>query len=384
VPNLAITVLYLISTLADCGPVNVLWGIVRHLDRRHYHPVIATISAEPQGSSLQRFQGAGIEIRQMNLSRAESLLFGKNRIRKLVAETGASVVHCHGIRAALLGAGVSRNCRVIATLHCDIGQYYRLAYGRFLGNVMGHLEYAALKRCAAVIAVSDNVSEAAGNHGIQTAIVRNGIDLDIYCPPRGPKEATELRTRFGWPTDSLIILHTGTISEGKHPVEVIQAFLDSHAQENRMLIFAGDGPLRARCMQVANHSKQIVFLGRRGDVADLLKATDVLVSNSESEGFPLALLEGCASGVQVLASDIPAHRKLQDMFPEQFKLFEEGNKYSLVAALSSISESSRARISPSEAGLRAISDNNMSRSYCRLYSSSEQSINKHGLHDLRR
>lgn len=378
---MAITVLYLISTLADCGPVNVLWGIVRHLDRQKYRPVIATLSPEPAGSSIQRFQNNGIEIRQMNMSRVESLLSGRKKVRTLVAETGAGILHCHGIRATLLGAGVSRNCSVAATLHCDLDQYYRFAYGRLLGRVMGHLEYAALKRCAAVIAVSDNVSAAARNHGVQALIIRNGIDLDTFSLPRDPKEAAEIRMRLGWSIDSLIILHTGALSGGKRPVEVIQAFLDSPRPKNGMIVFAGDGPLKARCMQVANNSKQIVFLGRRRDVSDLLKAADVLVSNSESEGFPLALLEGCASGIQVLASDIPAHRKLQEMFPAQVKLFNPAQNHSLAEGLTSATSSRRTQVLPSESGLRAISDNSMSQSYCRLYSSLQQSIDKPELHE---
>jgi glycosyltransferase involved in cell wall biosynthesis len=232
---------------------------------------------------------------------------------------------------------------------------------------MRNLEYPALKKCTAVIAVSDNVSEAARNHGVHAAVIRNGIDLEKYCPPRNPAETAEIRRRLEWPIESIIILHTGVLIDRKRPIEIIEGFLSAYVPERCTLVLAGDGPLKSRCIQAANHSKQIIFLGRRGDVADLLKAADVLVSNSESEGFPLALLEGCASGIQVLASDIPAHRKLQELFPEQCKLFEEGDKQSLAAALSSISGSRRMQLSPIEEGLSAISDRTMAEAYGTIY-----------------
>lgn len=76
---MAITVLTLISTLANCGPVNVLEGIVRRLDRTKYLPVIATLSNEPKDSALGKFLEAGIEVRQLALSRVESMFRGAKR-----------------------------------------------------------------------------------------------------------------------------------------------------------------------------------------------------------------------------------------------------------------------------------------------------------------
>lgn len=47
--------------------------------------------------------------------------------------------------------------------------------------------------------------------------------------------------------------------------------------------------------------EQVIFLGRRNDVPDLLKMIDMLIIPSAFEGFPLAGLEAAAAGVPVIA-----------------------------------------------------------------------------------
>jgi glycosyltransferase involved in cell wall biosynthesis len=54
---------------------------------------------------------------------------------------------------------------------------------------------------------------------------------------------------------------------------------------------------------------RVVFAGLRADVPRLLKAADAMVFPSLFEGLPGAVLEACAAGTPVLASDIDVHRE---------------------------------------------------------------------------
>jgi hypothetical protein len=136
-----------------------------------------------------------------------------------------------------------------------------------------------------------------------------------------------------------------------------------------MLIFAGDGPLRATCERAAGGASNIAFLGQRRDVPDLLRAADILISASGSEGLGTALLEGCASGIRVLATDIPPHRYIQKMFPDQVRIFGRGNSDGVQAALDDLrTVDARHSFQPSPSTLEMISTRRMSCLYQELYS----------------
>jgi len=53
-----------------------------------------------------------------------------------------------------------------------------------------------------------------------------------------------------------------------------------------------------------NIDKRVVFLGYREDIPEVLRAYDVFVLPSLSEGFGLALMEAMTSGIPVIASNV--------------------------------------------------------------------------------
>ena len=74
------------------------------------------------------------------------------------------------------------------------------------------------------------------------------------------------------------------------------------------LLLVGDGPLRRRfeelalCLGVAD---RVTFLGHRSDVPQVLKASDIYIHSTTSDGFGIAACEAMAAGLPVIASDVP-------------------------------------------------------------------------------
>jgi hypothetical protein len=87
-----------------------------------------------------------------------------------------------------------------------------------------------------------------------------------------------------------------------------------------------------------------------------------------------ALLEGCACGIRVLVSDIPAHRYIQSLFPDQVTVFGQGDEESVRAAFDKIDkEDARVKFQPPQLVLGSISARNMSNSYQSFFSEILQS-----------
>ena len=131
----------------------------------------------------------------------------------------------------------------------------------------------------------------------------NGIDLS-----RARRAETEgrvaIRARLGLPAEARIALYVGALSEEKGVADLLavqEALLA--ADPGSMLVWVGDGPLRADVARTAG--PRVRVLGRRGDVPDLLCAADVLLVPSRwFEAFSLVLAEAAACGVPAVATRI--------------------------------------------------------------------------------
>ena len=368
------TVLSIVSTLGRCGPVIGMMNVARYLDPLRYRAVIGTLSPEPADSLIDEFRSLGVPIRQLGLSRLESLFSGVRTLRSLVSEVRPDLVHSHGLRADILVAKARPNCPIVATVHSDLLADYRFAYGRPVGTVAAMREYAALRRFDGVNAVSDPLAEDLLRSGIQARGIMNGVELGEFHPAPDARAIQEIRTQLGWSLDAVVVLHTGVLRNLKSPLQVVEGFRASALSGHGFLVFAGDGPLRSECEKAADGASNIMFLGKRRDVSNLLRAADVLISASSSEGLGTALLEGCASGVRVLATDIPAHKYIESIFPGQVQIFGQSTAASVAKALDSISnQDAQQKFTPSPSALERMSNRGMSSQYQEFYSAILQS-----------
>ena len=99
------------------------------------------------------------------------------------------------------------------------------------------------------------------------------------------------------------------------------------------LLLAGDGNRRKIVEEFVEQeqlSQRVHFLGNRNDVANVLKAADVIVMSSRYEGLSLSSLEGLASGRPVMASDVPG---LCEIVGDAGLLFPQGDAQALAKTI---------------------------------------------------
>jgi glycosyltransferase involved in cell wall biosynthesis len=115
------------------------------------------------------------------------------------------------------------------------------------------------------------------------------------------------------------------------------------------LLLVGDGPLRPQLEHLAQSlgiSQRVSFLGWRNDVAALLKASDIYVHSTHSDGFGIAACEAMAAGLPVLASDVPG---LADVVAGAGILFPAGDDKALAQHLATLIGSPQLRREMSQA-----------------------------------
>jgi len=123
-----------------------------------------------------------------------------------------------------------------------------------------------------------------------------GVDTGIFFPAR-PGQKRELRGPLGLAPDRPIALFVGRFVE-KKGLHILARM--AHLRPDMLWAFAGWGHLNPRDWGLPN---VMVFSNLSGaSLADLYRASDLLVLPSKGEGFPLVVQEALACGLPVVCS----------------------------------------------------------------------------------
>ena len=128
-----------------------------------------------------------------------------------------------------------------------------------------------------------------------------GVDLNI------PKTYNSLR-EIGISGDGPFILHVGGFMPEKNHKGLIRIF-SNLIQEipNAKLLLIGEGKLKAEIEELVTHlklSQNVIFLGRRSDVQQIMSCCQVLVLPSLIEGLPGVILESFVNKLPVVAYNV--------------------------------------------------------------------------------
>ena len=162
-----------------------------------------------------------------------------------------------------------------------------------------------LRRFARVVAVSEEVRQRllkAGVRAEKIRMVRNGIDLRPF-----DGAAPSLRGDTS-PNCALLVGLVGRLSWEKGVDIFVRAaarVLADSPETN--FIVVGEGPDLDQLERLIDELKirsRVSMLGRRDDMPSVYASLDVMVSASRQEGLPMAILEGMASGVPLVATSV--------------------------------------------------------------------------------
>ncbi len=191
----------------------------------------------------------------------------------------------------------SRNLPIITTLHGTditlVGQE----------SSFHPITRFSIERSDRVTAVSEFLRNetvrtfACGRESI--AVIPNFVNLEEYHPDQAA-------CRDGLaPPGGKVITHASNFREVKRVRDVVRVFARIRRAMPATLVMIGDGPDRDDAEREARDlgvEHEVRFLGRLGNVVNLLQASDLFLLPSQSESFGLAALEAMACGVPVVGS----------------------------------------------------------------------------------
>lgn len=196
----------------------------------------------------------------------------------------------------------------IGVLH-GLGEYDR-TYRRWESR---NLISKAWRMVGVSRAVCDDLINCdAGFNSFNVRQINNAID--ISRAERLQHSRQQARQLLGLPQDAFVIGTIGRLVPAKGHFQLLEAFSaikDEYPQAQLAII--GEGRLRQEmeAMIQARHMEgRVSLLGSRDDALQYVKAYDVFVMSSVTEGLPLALLEGMSARLPVIGSDIDSMRPI--------------------------------------------------------------------------
>jgi len=261
--------------------------------------------AEPFARDLHALEEAGVALHRipppfLSLRYAARLADALRRLRP-------DVLHLHGASVGVIGSFIGRTLRVPAIVYTEHLQHDRHA---------GWLQRAREMTCGIpnrTVYVSQRSFRLAVEEGPMAGIadracvIHNGIDLSPFEAETDPGERAEVREQLELSEQTVAIGCVGLLWEAKGQEYLIRAMAEVERGDGELtLLLIGGGADEAHLRKLADDlsvGESTRFLGWRHDVPRVLRALDLYVQPSLTEGLPLAVVEAAAAGLPIVATD---------------------------------------------------------------------------------
>jgi glycosyltransferase involved in cell wall biosynthesis len=240
------------------------------------------------------------------------------RVKNMLTKLGPDVLHVNTAniengQTIILGAHLARLKNIVTTVHTSRYLPFRFKNVgiRLIDQLRAFIARMIASNIQKIIAISQNTADE--------LIKRYRIDHDKFRTVYNGVEIEESQNasssdRKAWLTKNSInenrpvILCVASLSREKgiaHLLEAIKQLKEQGYSFTCLTVGEGNFRVALENYTVENHlSTQIRFLGRRDDVAELMKISDLFVLPSFSEGFPFVLLEAMNAGLPVIATHV--------------------------------------------------------------------------------
>ena len=281
------------------GLEHCILNLINHLDPERFDTTVGCL--DYAGELFPRIAAAGhtsfCETRRPGLD--WRLIF---RLKNYFAKTGVHIVHTHN-QAAHFYAGIAAFlARVPVRITTEHSRHHIAVETRRIWE-----KQVLCTLTDQWVTVNQPLYEASREDGLplkKLHVIQNGIPVPDACPE--PQPHSKLAAQLGLSPEDQVVLMAARLDSVKNHELMFQALAREKSNLTRVrLLIAGDGERREyleRLAQELGIADQVIFLGNRDDVGELLALARVFVLCSHTEGLSLALLEAAASGTPILIS----------------------------------------------------------------------------------
>ena len=277
--------------------------------------IYAGINADIEGVKTQD----GIHYYNQNVYRSIFALRDNwkayKNINAIIKKYNIDVIHCNSPIGGFLGRVCGRKNKVKIIIYTVHGFHFFKGNNTIMNFIFRSIERHLARYTDHIITMNQEDFESAKRFKLKAGgkvhfIHGIGINTGEYQKCIVDKE--KKRNELGLNIDDVVLITTGDLIKRKNHSMVLDAIAKCDNKKIKFLL-CGNGPelnnlkKRAKSLSI---EKQVLFLGFRDDVKELLKASDIFVFTSLQEGLPRSLMEAMASGLPCIVFDARGSRDL--------------------------------------------------------------------------
>lgn len=306
-------ILYLINSLKNGGPVNMLYTLIKYIDKKECEVVVIALKKAPE-NNYRDFSTLDCKVYTIGSENIRNCI---NEAQKIIDLEKPDIIHSHGGMADWINTKVNGQHKRFSTVHCAPDEDFSMKHGAIWGWLKASAFIHVMKKIDTPIACSKTVADKIRKkRHYDIGYIRNGVDLN----KRNSTEDLFSREKLAVNEEDIILVFCGYLSLRKN-VKYICEMLSLVERKDIKFIVLGDGMEYESILEFAKQDNRIKALGRVENAYKYLRVCDYIISASKSEGLPLAVMEGMACGLPALLSDIDSHRELGECCPNGIELF---------------------------------------------------------------
>ena len=335
-----INVCYIISSLSNEGPTNVLYNIIKYMDFNRFRVSLVTMVPEKENSRWEDFQRLDIRIVPLSSEKVLNPIAMFMRLRKVIKELNPDILHTHCARSMFLVPFLSSRYKKVETVHIYPGIQQEVKFGKWKEKLVNALSHFFTMRMDLPIACSESVAQSYWeNWHFRMMAIPNGCSLPVWM---GDEERrSHLRKQLGLKEDVRYFLFIGRFSQEKNPDRIVQAF-EVMNDPCIGVILLGEGVMFEELKR--HETDRILLPGFKPNVHDYVLASDYYISASDTEGLANTLLESMSVGLPCVLSDIPSHHEVVDKAEQPMAfLYDQHNLNAMTKAIRDILQLNKAQ-----------------------------------------
>ena len=240
-------------------------------------------------------------------------------LKKIINDNDYEIIHCHTPVGGLLARLAARKARKKGTRVIYTAHGFHFYKGAPVLNWMIYypIEKYLAKYTDCLITINEEDYEIAKKkfkakkiefvHGV-------GVDENKFNFKMSEDKKLEIRNNLELAKSDIVISYVAELNKNKNQIMIINAIkeLFTTNQNIKVLLIGMGNYIKYLEKNIAKNKleKNVILLGYRKDVSQLLRITDLYISTSKREGLPVNIMEAMLAELPIIATNTRGNRNL--------------------------------------------------------------------------